>query len=132
MALRMFPDEKDKKQFIFYIVLNKRWFRALLKKKYWVCISMDYCKYRKSLAYNLYTSDRSLDSRWEPDDDKNSPLLNFPTDNNRFIDKSSLLEFIKTRLIHKMTSPSLKKIDYWDTGPIYKYPIRKDDYFETN
>ena len=117
IALRMFPDEKDKKKFIFYVVLNKRWFRAGFKKHYWVSIAMHYDKYRKSLAYTLHTTDRSLVTRWERElgDDKNSPLVYFPLDLNQFYDKSSLLEFIKTGLIHKMTSPSLKKIDYWDT-----------------
>jgi len=115
IVLRMFPDEKDKKEFRFYVVLNKRWFSAGFKKHYWVRIAMHYDKYQKSLAYTLHTLDRSLDTRWEPDGDKNSPLVNFPLDNNQFYEKSSLLEFIKTRLIHKMTSPSLKKIDYWDT-----------------
>ena len=78
---------------------------------------MDYDKYRKSLAYTLHTTDRSLVTRWERElgDDKNSPLEYFPLDLNQFYDKSSLLEFIKTRLISKLTSSSFKKIDYWDT-----------------
>lgn len=102
IALRNFPDEKDKKEFVFYVVLNKRWFRAGFKKHYWVKISLHYDQYRKSLAYSLYTTDRILVTRWERYD-------------NKFYDKSSLLEFIKTRLISKLTSSSFKKIDYWDT-----------------
>lgn len=102
IALRHFPDEKDRKKFVFYVVLNKRWFRAGFKKHYWVSIALYYDQYRKSLAYSLYTTDRIFNTRWEPDD-------------NKFYDKSSLLECIKTCLITKLTSSSFKKIDYWDT-----------------
>ena len=117
LSLKIAPGEEEKRQFKFVVVLNKRWLRSLFRKQRWILICLDYSSYRNLIEYKMYSSDRCMDERWLPGDDKNTPIIDFPNHNNTFDDMPSLLEFIKQRLMHKMTSPSLKKIDYWDTYP---------------
>ena len=124
LSLKHFPLESNRKVFRFYVIKNF-WFRPFFRKRYWILIELwGRRTYNKYLTYSVYSSDRCIDPRWRPGDDTN--IHDFEK-KEEFIDTSSLLEFLKTRLIHKLTSPSLKKIYLSDT-----YPIRKDDYFETN
>ena len=123
-GLSRFPLEGNRKVFRFYVIKNF-WFRPFFRKRYWILIELwGQRPYNKYTTYSVHSSDRCIDPRWRPGDDTNTPIFE---KEEEFIDTSSLLEFLKTRLIHKLTSPSLKKIYLFDT-----YPINKDDNFEAN
>ena len=119
-----FPEDRTLKHFRFYAVLDKRWIRNGLRRRYWVRIDLGNDKYKEGNRYSIHSSDRCMDTRWTIRDNKMSlAKSNIGNNNifrgdyfsdNTFKDKRSLLKFVKSRLINKISS-SYGGINFWDT-----------------